>query len=146
MLLFPGGPVATFGEPAKLNKELSRKCNDCGGVYNIEFFRRNEICTKGYREPTCSSCKSARAHGITGAIPPKPLMAKCEICTKVFARDKLVADHKHETYWKTNSTGQKRCKGPFRAWLCYKCNTGVGYLEEDPDTMRRAIQYVEKHM
>lgn len=95
-----------------------------------------------YWHPTCLSCHSARRGGITGLVPPKPLIAKCPLCFGVFPRDKLVADHKHETYWKTTKEGNKRYKGPFRAYLCSACNVRVGYFECNADVYKRTLDFV----
>lgn len=41
-------------------------------------------------------------------------------------------DHCHETV-------------KFRAYLCHKCNLGVGFLEDNVDTLKNAIKYLERH-
>jgi len=57
----------------------------------------------------------------------------CAICKShinEFKR-KLSVDHNHET-------------GKVRGLLCNNCNAGIGYLEEDVDSLRQAIEYLEK--
>lgn len=51
----------------------------------------------------------------------------CPICLK--PRPEHV-DHDHGT-------------GRVRGVLCFNCNSAIGKLRDDPDTMRRAIAYVE---
>jgi hypothetical protein len=44
----------------------------------------------------------------------------------------MEVDHNHAT-------------GVVRAILCSRCNSGLGLFCEDPDLMRRAIDYLETH-
>lgn len=58
---------------------------------------------------------------------------KCEICHDDFTTDKpWHVDHCHRT-------------GAVRALLCPQCNQGIGLLRDDPDLIRAAADYVEKH-
>ena len=34
--------------------------------------------------------------------------------------------------------------GEFRGWLCKQCNTGLGNLGDDLDSLLRAVQYLGK--
>jgi len=36
--------------------------------------------------------------------------------------------------------------GQFRGFLCHNCNVALGLLKDDGDLMRRAADYVEKHL
>ena len=59
---------------------------------------------------------------------------RCAICGRhreEFNKE-LVVDHDHET-------------GKVRGLLCYGCNNGIGTLQDDPDVLRKAIEYLEKH-
>tara|TARA_R100000808_G_scaffold23003_1_gene50523 strand:+ start:106 stop:585 length:480 start_codon:yes stop_codon:yes gene_type:complete len=40
-------------------------------------------------------------------------------------------DHDHDT-------------GEFKGWLCNKCNSALGWLSDDIDNVRRALNYLEK--
>ena len=44
----------------------------------------------------------------------------------------LVVDHDHDS-------------GAIRGLLCANCNQGIGHLQDDPDRMRRAADYVAMH-
>jgi hypothetical protein len=57
---------------------------------------------------------------------------RCAICRKELTRKTMAADHDHET-------------GFGRDWLCRNCNTGLGMFQDDPERMRRAAKYIEKH-
>lgn len=61
----------------------------------------------------------------------KAQQGRCAICGKTSKR-KLDVDHDHMT-------------GKIRALLCFQHNTGLGAFDENPDLLRRAIEYVEHH-
>ena len=57
----------------------------------------------------------------------------CAICENICATGyKLAVDHNHTT-------------GKIRALLCKNCNTAIGLLKENTDTMTKAIKYLEFH-
>lgn len=53
---------------------------------------------------------------------------KCAICKEEFTKNPHV-DHCHTT-------------GNIRGLLCMGCNRGIGYLKDDPDVLRAAINYL----
>jgi hypothetical protein len=60
---------------------------------------------------------------------------KCAICKSNNTHDKhgvMAVDHNHET-------------GQIRGLLCYKCNAGIGLLNDDKLLMKNAINYLEKY-
>jgi hypothetical protein len=67
---------------------------------------------------------------------PEPLYSDpglCEICgRKPNVRCKnLCLDHCHTT-------------GKFRGWLCSRCNLVLGNLQDSPEILRKAADYIEK--
>jgi hypothetical protein len=52
----------------------------------------------------------------------------CAICGSV---EKLAVDHDHKT-------------GAVRGLLCYRCNTGIGFLKDSTSVLASAIRYLEK--
>jgi recombination endonuclease VII len=61
----------------------------------------------------------------------------CAICNKPEIKmqngeiQKLSVDHEHET-------------GVVRGLLCAACNYGLGYFKDNPDTLRKAAEYLER--
>jgi hypothetical protein len=58
---------------------------------------------------------------------------RCAICqTTVPGKPGWCLDHHHES-------------GANRGVLCPRCNTGLGFLRDDPEVLRRAATYLETH-
>lgn len=58
---------------------------------------------------------------------------KCPICKSEFVNRKNThVDHNHTT-------------GKVRELLCSRCNTTLGMLEENVETLKNMILYIEKH-
>lgn len=75
-----------------------------------------------------------RAYGITPEEYDRMLLAQdkcCALCRRLL-ETRICIDHDHAT-------------GQVRALLCVSCNSGLGDLQDDPELMRRAAEYVERH-
>jgi hypothetical protein len=59
--------------------------------------------------------------------------SKCAICKTIEpgGRGKFHVDHNHNT-------------GRVRGLLCYRCNVGIGYFDDDPIKLLQAIEYIDK--
>ncbi len=58
---------------------------------------------------------------------PPPEAGKCQICKT--HTDKWVLDHCH--------IGMT-----FRGYICASCNSGIGLLHDDPEVLKRALDYL----
>jgi hypothetical protein len=76
--------------------------------------------------------KRARLQGLAIEIerPTRPPPPNCEICNQNKTGRRLHFDHCHRT-------------GRFRGWLCHHCNTGLGAARDNPEILRRMIDYLE---
>ena len=84
---------------------------------------------KYYREE-CKECEKKLSKQLREAkklATPKP--TKCECCSK--ETNELVVDHDHQT-------------GKFRGWLCKQCNTGLGNLGDTLESLKLAVEYLER--
>tara|TARA_A100001234_G_scaffold53415_1_gene45504 strand:- start:2973 stop:3500 length:528 start_codon:yes stop_codon:yes gene_type:complete len=130
-------------------------CSKCGErKSNIQFsWYANRFTKDGYRlrvNTICDYCSSRTAKELAAikksiAIKhPRPAYGDhCAICDKPVYKNKASVpdgvdgtwgwqcDHDHDT-------------GEFRGWLCKKCNTGMGALGDDLESMLRAVQYLAK--
>lgn len=113
---------------------------------NVEW-RRIEVpvesgeSSKDYSARASWNTKLKQKYGIDAAQYDLMLAKQngvCAICKNVERssmfgnRVKLAVDHCHKT-------------GKVRGLLCSGCNTGIGHFNEDPERIRRAIDYVESH-
>lgn len=72
---------------------------------------------------------SRRYHGLPEATRSAPSL--CECCGKMPIGYVLALDHDHITE-------------EFRGWLCRKCNVGIGVLGDTLESVRMAVNYLER--
>lgn len=110
------GPVAITGSGRCRNKDLKDKKQARARAAALRPHRTRK--------------SSVGDHGLSAAelaAEYERQQGKCLICGQF--RERLVGDHCHAT-------------GRFRGMLCHHCNVGIGFLREDPEIMRSAIDYV----
>ncbi|MEV4948701.1 endonuclease domain-containing protein [Streptomyces sp. NPDC053755] len=76
--------------------------------------------------------RSGHAHGTTGAQRDEMVSARTRIRVVCPQAPAAHVDHRHDA-------------GRVRGVLCFNCNSAVGTLGDDPDTLRRAISPLEGH-
>jgi hypothetical protein len=140
----------------------TRKCKDCGEIKPHEEFHKNTSYKDNIR-PYCIPCRRIRelksyyknkhknpydyekdkdiklkkAYGISFQEYKEMLHAQngmCAICgtTDTGKRKAFAVDHCHTC-------------GEIRGLLCGSCNTAIGLLKENLETMQKAIDYVRFH-
>lgn len=61
---------------------------------------------------------------------------RCDICKKPFDQESRTmrahVDHCHET-------------GKIRSLLCMTCNTGLGSFKDEPELLKAAVEYLQRH-
>lgn len=96
--------------------------------------------SKGAPRRWCKACEKAnqarqrvKRYGITVEDYANMLVqhvGKCGICSRPFSRSPHI-DHDHVT-------------GKVRGLLCYPCNSGIGQFQDNIETLKNAIAYLEK--
>lgn len=132
------------------------KCTKCGNKYPQSNFYKDKQKVTGYR-PDCKSCNKKKcvewarknkdkrkyimlkhATGLTKEQYIKLLQlqdSKCYICKRNVSElsTNLHVDHCHTTHI-------------VRGLLCYKCNVGLGYYNDDINLLKNAISYLESNL
>lgn len=112
-------------------------CAGCGPV-DLVFKSGRPICPVARRERRgpvdydgfrTSPRTGEGRHGLTRTEAASLVEGKsCEIC----GAPAIAADHNHQT-------------GEIRGPLCRGCNLGLGQFEDEPDRLRAAADYLERH-
>lgn len=95
-------------------------------------WRRNSSCKDGL-QAYCKKCSDIHIKTSIYKISPEEYNKlikennKCKICGVIL--EEACIDHCHK-------------KGNVRGILCHSCNTGIGYLKDNPYIMFRAIKYI----
>ena len=63
---------------------------------------------------------------------------KCDLCNREFVYTPHI-DHDHSC-----CPGKKSCGKCIRSLLCHNCNTALGNLQDSPELLRKAADYIEK--
>ena len=120
--------INEFGKSKNTKDKYTYQCKECQNIYQRQ---RNEIhpLDKEY----ASNYRLKRTYGIT--LEDKNRMVreqdnKCAICG--IQSDSLAVDHNHNT-------------GKIRELLCNGCNSGLGHFRENTITLKKAIEYLNKH-
>jgi hypothetical protein len=98
---------------------LRSECKKCAGKLSIARKKLKEITPLPMSGHNCPICDK----GIDKVLRSGPATSNTP----------WVLDHCHDT-------------GTFRGWLCHKCNRALGGLDDDIDTLKRAIKYLETHL
>jgi hypothetical protein len=120
----------------------TKTCNKCNRELPIGKFSKE--CGNKIRSH-CRECDKkvmkVRAH-LRKITPPPGPDYRCPVCNRTESQIKekmqyltrkvpvWSCDHNHET-------------DEFRAWMCNKCNLGLGNFNDDPKLLHNAIDYLE---
>lgn len=64
----------------------------------------------------------------------------CGLCSREFSKGETFVDHDHAC-----CPDRKTCGNCVRAILCRACNQGLGLLQDDPELLQKAINYILKY-
>lgn len=128
--------VCTTCKQEPVYKHYYSLCKECGRTKAREYYRKSD--KKQYKHNWLK-----RKFGITLDIFNEMLEQqdnKCAICSKMIKsrenrshmKNVACVDHNHTT-------------GKVRQLLCNECNWALGLVEENINTMKGMIAYIEKH-
>lgn len=116
-------PIAKFRLQAKGKNQPFGHCRDCSRKLNKERKRLKKVFgdpPKNYHCPICDISNENLVKEIARAKKDTPQTPG------------WVVDHDHDT-------------GNFRGWLCAKCNFGIGMFKDNPSTLKKAFEYLNKY-
>lgn len=106
----------------------NRICNECSDPKNVEL--NKELRRQAYR---------LRRHRLSREQYETILKEQGGVCAICQKSAKLYVDHDHSCCPKADSCG--KC---VRGLLCSLCNSGIGKLEDSPERLQRAVEYLCK--
>jgi len=122
---------------------LRNACRSCEASYRHEYYKlnKNKICAysrKWHKENprAVKSSKLKQAYGMTVEEYDKMVLDqdnRCKICgsenTNNKTQTRLCVDHCHTT-------------GKIRGLLCDNCNKSLGLMRDDPEVLKKALDYL----
>jgi hypothetical protein len=121
----------------KLNPEFAERQRENQRQWVLQHHERKRESDKAYRAKLDPEYRRARSlwsnHRITVAQYTailKEQKGRCAICGRKQRRH-LAVDHNHKT-------------GEIRGLLCFRCNFGLSWFQEDAQTLKQASKHVTK--
>lgn len=133
-------PLVGFYKNKAQPDGTSSTCKVCSKKYTSNYYKQNKLTVvqkqKDYRkrnERKVISQKLYAKYGITSLQKEQMLQDqnyRCLIGLEKLTYKTAHVDHCHTT-------------GRIRGLLCNKCNVGLGMFGDRPDTLKRAVKYLE---
>ncbi|MCO6499523.1 MAG: hypothetical protein J5I47_03980 [Vicingus serpentipes] len=119
-------------------------CKVCQEKKEIEAFAPNQYGKNNrvLRRPVCRECYAKKVKADPQQKKefekkhPRPEIGEdfsCPICLKTFIREHrndVVLDHSH-------------IDGSIRGWLCSSCNTSLGKFNDNPEVLKRGMEWIK---
>jgi len=125
-------------EAAELERDRSRRRNKENPAYHRNYHRKRYAQDRRYRLSVrlSASRKEAKQGGHLPCLTPvDDILARyqdsCAICETQVADKNMYLDHDHST-------------GQFRGFLCQRCNSVLGFMDDDPRRLETAADYIRK--
>jgi len=138
----------------------TQECKTCKEVLPLRSYSIKNVYSDnlGVLSKNCKSCcnQIQKEHNERKAgIPYPDKDYKCPICLKneeeLKSKQIVVnmdtyepAEHKRKknTVWRLDHNHNT---GEVRGWICNSCNISMGQLDDDIDTLKRAVKYLEEN-
>ena len=109
--------------------------NQAGAVKKNGELIRQRVCKRcnAYKNYQVSKLKKIYAYPEDGYVCPLCLKTPEQIIPETNGKTSpFVMDHDHGT-------------AAFKGWICAKCNSALGFFEDNIDYVRRALKYLEEY-
>lgn len=121
----------------KRNRDGHRnECKSCYAAYYREYYKKDP---ERYKEKSRNQ-KSYKRHGITEDQYNQLISLHNGMCHLCLSRPATVIDHDH------NCCNHRSCGKCVRGVLCTSCNTAIGMLKENLETIHRIEEYVSRRI
>ena len=125
-----------------------RVCHKCGIEKPIKSFKiRFNNNSGSQRGNICNGCVNLNNKRVDYLKTIHPLPEEhylCPICHK--SKHDLLAERKPEKkYTATFVLDHDHNTGEFRGYICWKCNSALGFFEEKISNIRRALHFLEQY-
>lgn len=140
-------PIRERINPEERDSEGNKRCTACRGWKATSDFGVRKQNADGLHT-ACIRCQRKwlleRLYRMPIEVYEVMLKAQagvCSICSRTNSNGKaLFVDHDHRCCATTPTCG--KCT---RQLLCGPCNHGIGYMQDNPDLLRKAAAYLESH-
>lgn len=113
-------------------------CKKCHTEYQIEYYKKNKDKREEKNKMNTKYTHPWKRHHLQEEEYNNLLVkfnGKCHICKK---NEATSIDHDHSCC----ESGKRSCGKCVRGILCRGCNTALGSLKEDPETIRSLLKYI----
>jgi hypothetical protein len=119
---------------------MTADCSICGpGTPMVVKLDGRPVCTNGTRESRYRM--KYRLSPARLAMLMLRAGNACEICREPVNGRTMRIDHDH----KCCAGPTKTCGKCTRGVLCHRCNVALGFMQDDPDRLRAAIEYLARN-
>lgn len=133
-------PLCEFGVDRSSADSRARSCKLCTAARSREVYaanpasRQRSVAKRREADPVAYRISRQKEHlkqkyGLTLEMIARMKAEQAGACAICRREVKLIVDHNHTT-------------GKVRSLLCQRCNVGIGYFEESPILLQRALDYV----
>jgi ribosomal protein L37AE/L43A len=110
-------PIGAFGKES--GNKVRSQCKECTAVVTKVRTGLKKVILKPSADYVCPICNDNEER----------ILSRVKYVGKTYTAWSL--DHDHDT-------------GEFRAWLCNKCNLGLGNFNDDPARLQKCIDYLNR--
>jgi hypothetical protein len=128
--------------------KVLKTCVKCNEEKPIESFKSYGHIQKTTgllsTERVCKKCKNfiiKQTKKLRETTPTPPKDYACPIC--LITADDPIQKNQNNPHW---CLDHNHITGKVRGWLCHKCNSAIGWLNDDPAYTRRATEYLERYI